>query len=95
MSALPSEADIKLKLAKGAANDPKRTFPIAQKVQIKLADWTNHTSVLRLKSNNDKAKPAERWGRKATGPRFLREATEQLPEGLQDRRVAAILGRAA
>jgi hypothetical protein len=30
---------------------------------------------------NDKAKPAERRGRKATGPRSLREATERLPEG--------------
>ncbi len=28
----------------------------------------------------DKAKPAERRGRKATGPRFLREATDDLPK---------------
>ena len=31
-------------------------------------------------TNNDKAKPAERRGRKATGPRFLREAMEDLPK---------------
>ena len=30
--------------------------------------------------SNNKAKPAERRGRKATGPRFLREATEDLPK---------------
>ncbi len=28
----------------------------------------------------DKAKPAERQGRKATGPRFLREATDDSPK---------------
>ncbi len=28
---------------------------------------------------NDKAKAAERRGRKATGPRFLREATDDSP----------------
>jgi hypothetical protein len=28
-----------------------------------------------LRINNDKAKPTERWGRKATGPRFLRDAS--------------------
>ena len=28
----------------------------------------------------DKAKPVERRGRKATGPRFLREATEDFPK---------------
>ncbi len=36
----------------------------------------------------DKTKPAERRRRKATGPRFLRAATERLPEGPQDRRAA-------
>jgi hypothetical protein len=30
--------------------------------------------------NNDKAKPAERRGRKATGPRFLREAKDDSPK---------------
>ncbi len=30
--------------------------------------------------SNDKAKPAERQGRKATGPRFLREATDDSPK---------------
>ncbi len=36
--------------------------------------------LLRLRDNTDKAKPAERRRRKATGPRFLREATEDLPK---------------
>ena len=36
--------------------------------------------VLDLSSNNDKAKPAERRGRKAAGPRFLRKATDDLPK---------------
>ncbi len=36
--------------------------------------------LLRLGHINDKAKPAERRGRKATGPRFLREATEDFPK---------------
>ena len=31
-------------------------------------------------STTDKAKPAERRGRKATGPRFLREAMDDLPK---------------
>jgi len=34
---------------------------------------------------NDKAKPAERRGQKATGPRFLREATDDSPK---DRKIA-------
>ena len=48
-----------------------------------LAWWTitlnakqSDNFLLRLKDNIDKAKPAERRGRKATGPRLLREATE-------------------
>jgi hypothetical protein len=36
--------------------------------------------LLRLGDNNDNAKPAERQGRKATGPRFLREVTEDSPK---------------
>ena len=35
---------------------------------------------LHLVDNNDKAEPAERRGRKATGPRFLREAMDDSPE---------------
>jgi len=31
-------------------------------------------------TTNDKAKPAERRGRKATGPRFLREAMDDSPK---------------
>ncbi len=31
-------------------------------------------------NKNDKAKPAERRGRKATGPRFLREAMDDSPK---------------
>jgi len=48
-----------------------RYFPLGKIVDL----------LLHLKRNNDKAKPAERRGRKATGPRFLREAKERLPEG--------------
>ena len=33
-----------------------------------------------IHSATDKAKPAERRGRKGTGPRFLREATEDSPK---------------
>ncbi len=33
-----------------------------------------------IHSTTDKAKPAKRRGRKATGPRFLREAKEDLPK---------------
>ena len=51
-----------------------------RKRQIKLTDWHNYQSVLCLRSNNDKAKPVKRRGRKATGPRFLREAKEDLPK---------------
>ena len=80
MFALPPIAAIELVGLRGAASDPKQTFSVAQKVQIKLTDWTNCTFVLRLKGNNDKASPAERRGRKATGPRFLREAMEDLPK---------------
>ena len=36
--------------------------------------------LLRLGDNNEKAKPAERRGRKATGPRFLREAKDDSPK---------------
>ena len=36
--------------------------------------------LLHLVVNIEKAKPAERRGRKATGPRFLREAMEDLPK---------------
>ncbi len=39
-----------------------------------------YTPSVILCSCNVKAKPAERRGRKATGPRFLREATEDLPK---------------
>jgi len=39
-----------------------------------------HQFVLRLLDNNDKAKPAERRARKATGPRFLREAMDDFPK---------------
>ncbi len=31
-------------------------------------------------SNTDKAKPTKRWRRKATGPRFLREAKDDSPK---------------
>ncbi len=37
--------------------------------------------LLCLGDNNDKTKPAERRGRKATGPRFLREVMADLPKG--------------
>ncbi len=40
----------------------------------------------------DKSKPDENHGRKATGPRFLREATERLSDGPQDRRAAEGIG---
>ena len=33
-----------------------------------------------IHSTTDKAKPAERRGRKATGPRFLREAADDSPK---------------
>ncbi len=36
----------------------------------------------------DKAKPAERLGRKATGPRVLRDAPHRRHEGPQDGRAA-------
>ncbi len=35
---------------------------------------------LPLRDNNDKAKPVQRRGRKATGPRFVREATDDSPK---------------
>ena len=56
-----------------------RSWPL-KKRQIKLTDWTTRPFLLRLISNNEKAKPAKRRGRKATGPRFLREAMEDLPK---------------
>ena len=37
-----------------------------------------------------KAKPVERRGRKATDPRFLREATDDSPKDPQDRRVPEV-----
>ena len=40
----------------------------------------NCGNVLSFLSTNDKAKPAERRRRKAAGPRFLREAMEDLPK---------------
>ncbi len=33
-----------------------------------------------IHSTTDKAKPAERRGRKATGPRFLREVKDDSPK---------------
>ena len=43
-----------------------------------IALWADESStpVLHLGDKNDKAKSAERRGRKATGPRFRQEATE-------------------
>ncbi len=50
--------------------------------------------------NKDKDKPAKRWGRKATGPRFLRDAfddatkdpkTAELPQLLQPTRLQEAL----
>ncbi len=35
----------------------KRTSRTLQNKQIQLSDWTNRPAVLRLKDNNDKAKP--------------------------------------
>ncbi len=53
-----------------------------QQVTIRLSLKSLISTNLELgsKRTNDKAKPAERLGRKATGPRFLREATEGLPK---------------
>jgi len=45
-----------------------------------LLNWTNRTFVLCLWISNDKAKPAPRRGRKATGPRFLRECKDDSPK---------------
>ncbi len=41
-----------------------------------IVEWAYKNDTL----NSDKAKPAERWGRKATGPRFLREAMDDSPK---------------
>jgi len=38
------------------------------------------TDTLLVTGDTDKAKPVERRGRKATGPRLLREAMEDLPK---------------
>ena len=55
-----------------SAFDPKRTSVIRPNLHSK---WYTY-----LSGNTDKAKPAERRGRKATGPRFLREAMEDSPK---------------
>ena len=48
------------------------------KLHIKLTNWIFRPSLL-YSSYNYKAKPAERLGRKATDPRFLREAKDDSP----------------
>jgi len=55
-----------------AAADPLRTLAAAQ--------LGSQFSISKLFLVWEKAKPAERRGRKVTGPRFLREATEDLPK---------------
>ena len=49
-------------------------------VLIMLTGRQNFNLLLHLSNNNDKAKPAEKRGRKATGLRFLREATDDSPK---------------
>ncbi len=80
MTALPPKADIELVLILRAANDPKRTFLPLKYFPIMLTVRQSDQYVLGLEDNNEKAKPAERWGRKATGPRFLREVTDDSPK---------------
>ena len=54
------------------AVDPKRTLPSLD-MPLRYANHPAKSSIFNYayKDNNDKAKPAERRGRKATGPRFL------------------------
>ena len=55
-----------------AANDPKRAFPVVLKPRYVNSRDLNSGQVYKEATiKNNKAKPAERRGRKATGPRFL------------------------
>ncbi len=71
-SALPPKADIELIGCRGAACDPKQTLVTDYRFVIQRL-YLGHLNI-------DKAKPAERRGRKVTGPRFLREATDDSPK---------------
>ncbi len=48
--------------------------------RTKLPNWQYCPIVLCLEDNNVKAKPAKKRGRKAMGPRFLREAKDDSPK---------------
>ena len=61
-----------------------REVPITVTQALQYSDYVTHldfSNVEVYKRSHDKAKPVKRLGRKATGPRFLREAKEDLPKG--------------
>jgi len=65
-----------------SADDPLRpSLPARRKRHYgNNQDLSGGWAYNKSKTNNDKAKPVKRRGRKATGPRFLREAMEDLPK---------------
>ena len=78
------EAALQVIDCRTTADDPKETLP----ARFDMCDYVNYhatrpTLYYTEKITNDKAKPAERRGRKATGPRFLREAKEDSPKDLK------------
>ena len=70
----PVDANSERNLLFSHSLDPKQTLVILADLHAEWYTWVS--------GNTDKAKPAERRGRKAPGPRFLREATECLSKEL-------------
>ncbi len=62
-----------------AGSGQKRTLPEPGYSPFRLIVGPSDQTSTML-SDNNKAKPAERRGRKDTGPRFLREVTDDLPK---------------
>ena len=65
-----------------SARLPKAAIPgrFEYSIMLTVEIYAAARRIKKQQLSNNKAKPAERRGRKATGPRFLREATEDLPK---------------